>query len=126
MECFNHADLMTKVEDETITFNDLVWYFEKYLPRFFNKTIVTGNSKETMIISHREEHDVSTRNIVRVYINEANKFVFEEERYEINGNETHFIDSLKVELRQGSKGCKNFDRFWIPFLKRGQYARHKV
>lgn len=119
MECFNHADFMTKVEDGTITFNDLVWYFEKYLPRFFNKTTVTGNSKETMIISHREEHDVTTRNIVRVYINEANKFVFEEERYEINGNETHFIDSLKVELRQGSKGRKNFDRFYIPFLKRG-------
>lgn len=118
MECFNHADFMTKVEDETITFNDLVWYFEKYLPRFFTKTTVTGNSKETMIISHREEHDVTTRNIVRVYINEANKFVFEEERYEINGNETHYIDSLKVELRQGSKGRKNFDRFWIPFIER--------
>lgn len=119
MECFNHADFMTKVEDGTITFNDLVWYFEKYLPHFFNKTTVTGNSKETMVISQREEYDVTTRNIVRVYINEANKFVFEEERYEINGNETHFIDSLKVELRQGSKGRKNFDRFWIPFIERG-------
>ena len=99
MECFNHADFMTKVEDETVTFNDLVWYFSKYLPRFFNNTIITGNSKETLVIAIREEDDIEYKTLVTVYINEDNKFVFNEERYEIIGNEKHFVDSLKVELR---------------------------
>ena len=29
------------------------------------------------------------------------------------------VNRKKIELRQGSKGRKNFDRFYIPFLKRG-------
>ena len=121
MECFNHADFMTKVEEETVTFNDLVWYFSKYLPRFFNNTIITGNSKETLVIAIREEDDIEYKTLVSVYINEDNKFVFNEERYEIIGNKNHFVDSLKFELRLKSKGKKNFDKFWIPFIKRGYY-----
>ena len=69
MECFNHADFMTKVEEETVTFNDLVWYFSKYLPRFFNNTIITGNSKETLVIAIREEDDIEYKTLVSVYIN---------------------------------------------------------
>ena len=121
MNCFNHADFMTKVEDGTITFNDLVWYFEKYLPRFFNNTIITGDSKETLVIAIREEDDIEYKTLVSVYINEDNKFVFKEERYEIIVNENHFVDSLKVELRLNSKGKKNFDKFWLPFVKKGYY-----
>lgn len=121
MECFNHADFMTKVEEETVTFNDIVWYFSKYLPRFFNNTIITGDSKETLAITIREEDDIEYKTLVSVYINEDNKFVFNEERYEVIGNENHFVDSLKFELRLKSKGKKNFDKFWIPFVKRGYY-----
>jgi hypothetical protein len=112
---------MTKVEEETVTFNDLVWYFSKYLPRFFNNTIITGDSKETLVIAIREEDDIEYKTLASVYINEDNKFVFKEERYEIVGNENHFVDSLKVELRLKSKGKKNFDKFWFPFVKRGYY-----
>ena len=121
MECFNHADFMTKVEEETVTFNDIVWYFSKYLPRFFNNTIITGDSKETLVIAIREEDDIEYKTLVSVYINEDNKFVFNEERYEVIGNENHFVDSLKFELRLKSKGKKNFDKFWFPFVKRGYY-----
>ena len=112
---------MTKVEEETVTFNDIVWYFSKYLPRFFNNTIITGDSKETLAIAIREEDDIEYKTLVSVYINEDNKFVFKEERYEIIGSENHFVDSLKVELRLKSKGKKNFDKFWFPFVKRGYY-----
>ena len=121
MECFNHADFMMKVEEETVTFNDLVWYFSKYLPRFFNNTIITCDCEKTIVIAIREEDDIEYKTLVSVYINEDNKFVFNEERYEIIGNENHFVDSLKVELRLKSKGKKNFDKFWIPFIKRGYY-----
>ena len=121
MECFNHADFMTKVEEETVTFNDLVWYFSKYLPRFFNNTIITGDSKKTLVIAIREEDDIEYKTLASVYINDNNKFVFEEELYKIVGNENHFVDSLKFELRLKSKGKKNFDKFWIPFIKRGYY-----
>ena len=121
MECFNHADFMMKVEEETVTFNDIVWYFSKYLPRFFNNTIITCDSKETLVIAIREEDDIEYKTLVSVYINEDNKFVFNEERYEIIGNEKHFVDSLKVELRLKSKGKKNFDKFWIPFVERRGY-----
>ena len=121
MECFNHADFMEKVEEETVTFNDLVWYFSKYLPRFFNNTIITGDSKKTLAIAIREEDDIEYKTLVSVYTNEDNKFVFNEERYEIIGNENHFVDSLKFELRLKSKGKKNFDKFWFPFVKRSYY-----
>ena len=87
----------------------------------FNNTIITGNSKETLVIAIREEDDIEYKTLVSVYINEDNKFVFNEERYEIIGNEKRFVDSLKVELRLKSKGKKNFDKFWIPFVERRGY-----
>ena len=121
MECFNHADFMMKVEEETVTFNDFVWYFSKYLPRFFDNTIISGDSEKTIVIAIREEDDIEYKTLVSVYINEDNKFVFKEERYEIIGRENNFVDSLNFELRLKSKGKKNFDKFWIPFIKRGYY-----